>query len=46
MTKDIEETISLTPLADETLRAAVATVSSQPDADALLAMLGLDEAAP
>lgn len=44
MTKDIEETISLTPLADETLRAAVETVSTQPDADLLLDMLGLDEA--
>ncbi len=44
MTKDIEGTITLTPLDDDVLRAAANYVATQPDADLLLDMLGLDEA--
>ena len=44
MTKDIEGTITLTPLDEDVLRAATAYVSNQPDADLLLSILGLDEA--
>ena len=44
MTKDIEGTITLNPLDDDVLRAAAAYVATQPDADLLLAILGLDEA--
>lgn len=44
MTKDIEGTIVLTPLAAEVASAAAAYVATQPDAELLLAMLGLDEA--
>lgn len=46
MTKDIEGTITLTPLDDDVLRAATAYVCTQPDADLLLAILGLDGVAP
>ena len=42
MTKDIEGTITLTPLNDDVLRAAANYVATQPDADLLLAILGLD----
>ena len=46
MKKDIEGTIILTPLPGDVLRAATAYVCTQPDADLLLAMLGLDGVAP
>ena len=43
MTKDIEGTITLTPLDEDVLRAATAYVATQPDADLLLSILGLEQ---
>lgn len=46
MSKDIEDTIVLTPLSGDVLRAATAYLCQQPDADLLLDMLGLAGVAP
>lgn len=45
MTKDIEATITLTELPPDVLLAAATYVRTHPDAETLLAMLGLDEVA-
>ena len=44
MTKHMEQVLTLDPLPADMLRAATALVEAQPDAELLLAMLGLDEA--
>lgn len=46
MTKDMEQNLILTPLPGDVLRSAIKFVCTQPDADLLLAMLGLDGVAP
>ena len=43
MTKDMEQVLTIDPL-PATTRAAIEVVATQPDADLLLAILGLDEA--
>ena len=43
MTKDIEGTITLTPINDDVLRAAANYDATQPDADLLHAILGLEQ---
>lgn len=43
MIKDIEATITLTELPPDVLLAAATYVRTHPDADLLLAMLGLEE---
>ena len=44
MTKHMEQVLTLDPLPADMLRAATEVVAAQPDAELLLAMLGLDEA--
>ena len=43
MTKNMEQNLTLTPLPGDVLRAATAYVCTQPDADLLLAILGLEQ---
>jgi len=46
VTKHMEQVLTLDPLPADMLRAATKVVCTQPDADLLLAMLGLDGVAP
>ena len=46
MSTDVEDTLILHSLPGDVLRAATALVCTQPDADLLLAMLGLAGVAP